>query len=72
MRSWLRFQRRNSVAMVSKVSNISPKACTPIELRRVGVIFTRREQLFKCVRCGAFLNVALSSPRNNAMRARGV
>jgi hypothetical protein len=40
VRSWLRFQRRNSVAMVSKVSNISPKACTPIELRRVGVIFT--------------------------------
>ena len=30
-----------------------PKACTSIELRRVGVIFTRREQSLKCVRCEA-------------------
>jgi hypothetical protein len=36
--------------------SLTPKACTPIELRRVGVIFTRREQLFECVRCGAVWN----------------
>jgi uncharacterized Zn finger protein len=30
-----------------------PKECSPIELRRVGVIFTRREQSLKCMQCGA-------------------
>jgi hypothetical protein len=34
-------------------SNINPKTCTPMELRRVGVIFSRREQKLKCVRCEA-------------------
>jgi len=34
-------------------SKLNPKTCTPMELRRVGVIFSRREQSLKCVRCEA-------------------
>jgi hypothetical protein len=39
------------------VTTDRPKACTPIELRRVGVIFTRREQSLKCMQCGSAWNL---------------
>jgi hypothetical protein len=44
---------RDGVKTCKIGSNLNPKACTPIELRRVGVVFTRRKQSFKCLQCGA-------------------